>query len=211
MPTVKRTAPAKKSFARRPTAKRAPAKKAAAKKAAGAGGGTFFDHLRKPPTQLSKPPKKQGTTKAQVTPASPKRPPPTYEPGTVFVAMSFRGDGMDDSFAAIRSACKALKLVARRVDEVNSSGVIILEIVDLIERAEFIVVDLTHERPNVYYELGYAHGVGNLPSNILLVAKDGTDLHFDIAALRVRYYKSVAELKKLAKASLGGMIKAAKG
>jgi hypothetical protein len=61
-------------------------------------------------------------------------------------------------FSAITDTCKALKLKARRVDEAATSGFIILEIVDLIERAEFIIFDLTHERPNVYYELGYAHG-----------------------------------------------------
>ena len=35
------------------------------------------------------------------------------------------------------------------------------DISELILKAEFIVCDLTLERPNVYYELGYAHGAGN--------------------------------------------------
>lgn len=125
--------------------------------------------------------------------------------------MSFRGKGMDASFAAIKGACKALKLVARRVDDISGSGMIILDVVNLIERAEFIVVDLTYERPNVYYELGYAHGVGNQPDNILLVAREGTELHFDIAALRVQYYKSTVHLRNLVKTAIGAMLKAAKG
>ena len=124
------------------------------------------------------------------------------------MAMSFSQPGMDDVFTAIKNSCKELKLNAKRVDESVTSGFIILEIVDLIERAEFIVFDLTHERPNVYYELGYAHGVGNAPSNILLVAKQGTSLHFDIAALRVQFYDSTETLRRIVTTSLGEMLKA---
>jgi hypothetical protein len=52
-------------------------------------------------------------------------------------------------------------LHASRVDENVGSGIVIREISELIERAEFIICDLTLERPNVYYELGDAHGAGN--------------------------------------------------
>ena len=208
MAIAHKAAPAKKAAAKRAPAKKPAAQKLATKKAAAkkGGGGSFYDYVRSSPVQLE-----SSSSKSPKTKPSSKIQPLGFESGSVFVAMSFRGDGMDDSFAAIRKACKSLKLVARRVDELNSSGVIILEIVHLIERAEFIVVDLTHERPNVYYELGYAHGVGNLPSNILLIAKDGTDLHFDIAALRVRYYKSIADLERLVKTSLTGMINSSRG
>jgi hypothetical protein len=127
--------------------------------------------------------------------------------GLVFVAMSFQEKGGDEVFKAIKEACKTMRLNARRVDENTSSGFIILEIIDLIEKAEFIVFDLTHERPNVYYELGYTHGVGNSPSNILLLAKHGTKLHFDIAALRVRFYKSTEELRDVIKKNLTAMMK----
>ena len=134
----------------------------------------------------------------------------TYVKGLVFVGMSFQGDGGEEAFKAIKDSCKSIKLNARRVDENFSSGFIILEIIDLIEKAEFIVFDLTYERPNVYYELGYAHGVGNSPSNILLLAKDGAKLHFDIAALRVRFYKSTEDLRQIIKKNLSEMMKASR-
>lgn len=54
--------------------------------------------------------------------------------GLVFVAMSFQGKGMEEAFSAIKDSCRLLKLNARRVDENASSGFIILEIIDLIER-----------------------------------------------------------------------------
>jgi hypothetical protein len=97
---------------------------------------------------------------------------------------------------------------ARRVDENIGSGFVIREVAGLIERAEFIVCDLTNERPNVYYELGYAHGVGNEAMDILLIAKEGTALHFDIAPLRVQYYSSTEHLRAIVSSGLKAMITA---
>ena len=115
---------------------------------------------------------------------------------------------MTDAYVAIKDECKKLKLRTKRVDENSGSGLIIREITDLIERCEFIVCDLTNERPNVYYELGYAHGVGNEAMDILLIAKEGTIIHFDIAPLRVHYYSSSEHLRMLISSNLKAMIKA---
>ena len=131
-----------------------------------------------------------------------------FEEGLVFVIMPFRGQEMADAYAAIKDECKKLKLRANRVDENTGSGLVIREITDLIERCEFIICDLTGERPNVYYELGYAHGVGNEAMEILLIAKEGTALHFDIAPLRVQYYSSSEHLRTIISSNLKAMIKA---
>jgi hypothetical protein len=131
-----------------------------------------------------------------------------FEEGLVFVIMPFRGQEMTDAYGAIRDECKKLRLRSKRVDENTGSGLVIREITELIERSEFIVCDLTHERPNVYYELGYAHGVGNEALDILLVAKEGTVLHFDIAPLRVHYYSSTEHLRAIISTNLKAMIKA---
>lgn len=130
-----------------------------------------------------------------------------FEEGLVFVIMPFKGQEMNDVYSAIRDECRKLKLKSKRVDENVGSGVIIREITDLIERAEFIICDISQERPNVYYELGYAHGVGNESTDILLIAKDGTPLHFDIAPLRVQFYSSTEHLRSIVSSSLKQMIK----
>lgn len=134
-----------------------------------------------------------------------------FIPDLVFVIMAFSGEGMQDTYSAIKDECHKLHLNARRVDENIGSGLIIGEITDLIEKAEFIICDLTYERPNVYYELGYAHGVGNESSDILLIAKEGTVLHFDIAPFRVQYYRSTEHLRTILNTSLKGMIKTTRG
>lgn len=87
-----------------------------------------------------------------------------------FVIMPFHADPeMTPSYDAVRRARSKLHLAAKRADEVVGSGRVIDDIIELIPKSEFIVCDLTIERPNVYYELGYAHGVGNRPLDILLM------------------------------------------
>ncbi len=135
-----------------------------------------------------------------------------WERGLVFVIMPFQADPeMSASYDAVKRACSKLHLRAKRADEVVGSGRVIDDIVQLILESEFIVCDLTLERPNVYYELGYAHGVGNRPLDIMLIAKQGTALHFDIAPLRVRYYRDPQHLEMLAESDLSAMITETRG
>ena len=101
-----------------------------------------------------------------------------FEEGLVFVIMPFRGQEMADICAAIKDECKKLRLRAKRVDENIFVRSCHSEITDHIERSEFIVCDLTKERPNVYYELGYAHGVNNEAMDILLIAREEKELFF---------------------------------
>ena len=126
--------------------------------------------------------------------------------GLVFVGLSFEGSGMREAYSAIEDECRKLDLTARRVDENVGAGLVVDEIEELIEDAEFVVFDLTYERPNVYYELGYARGVGNEPLDILLVAHKGTKIHFDIAPYRVQFYESTEHLRGLVARNLAGMM-----
>jgi hypothetical protein len=121
--------------------------------------------------------------------------------------MPFRGEDSDEIFSAIKAGCSRIYLKAKRADENAGSGLIIDEIMELIDDAEFIVCDLTGERPNVYYELGYAHGAENEPQRILLIAKEGTKLHFDIAPLRAEFYKSAEDLQTIVTNKLKAMRK----
>lgn len=131
----------------------------------------------------------------------------TFVAGTVFVGMAFDLPGeISDTFQAIKRVCRKHKLSARRVDDQVGSGPIPNKILKEIEHAEFLIFDLTVERPNVYYELGYAHGVGNRSEEILLVAKNGTKIHFDIAQLAILFFESAIDLERKLATRLERMI-----
>ena len=135
----------------------------------------------------------------------------TFERGLVFVIMPFTSPESAATYDVIKDECTRLGLRARRVDDTGGSGFVIKEVTFLIEQAEFIVCDLSAERPNVYYELGYAHGVGNEADDILLIARTGTNLHFDIAPLRVWHFADTAELRQILSREVARMIRVTRG
>jgi len=134
---------------------------------------------------------------------APHYPQVTYKPREVFVLMEMTTEDSGPVYSAIKAACHAINLVAIRADEKAGAGLIMKDVDTLMGRAEFLVFDLTKERPNVYYELGYAHGIGNNATNILLVAREGTVIAFDVAPLRVHFYRSLEHLQSMVSAQLG--------
>ena len=108
----------------------------------------------------------------------------TFVMEKVFVMMPFsKEEGFDDVYSAIEDECRKLGLKAEREIRTFGAGIILRKIFEAIEKAEFIIADLSSERPNVYYELGYAQGVGNTESDILIIAKKGTKIHFDVSPI----------------------------
>lgn len=113
--------------------------------------------------------------------------------GYVFVAMPIGpANPYDDVLDAIKEACQKCGLSAERVDEAQANERITDRILESIQKAEYVIVDLTEARPNVFYEAGYAHGIGKLP---VYVAKVGTELEFDLKDYPVIFYDSYRELK----------------
>jgi hypothetical protein len=97
-------------------------------------------------------------------------------PRLVFVIASFAED-MEPAFEAVEAAAKAVDLDAYRVRDIPGDYRITDTILSEIERARFVVADLTHERPNVYFELGYARGLGK---RVITIKRAGARAHFDV-------------------------------
>ena len=98
------------------------------------------------------------------------------DPKFIFVISAFLND-MDPVYISVEAAARAVGLIAKRVKDVPGDYRITDRIIEMIHRARFVIADLTHERPNVYFELGYARGIGK---TVVTIARQGTNVHFDV-------------------------------
>jgi hypothetical protein len=101
---------------------------------------------------------------------------PGPDDGLVFVVSSFSRE-MEPIFEAIAAAARAAGLHAERVKDVRGDYRVTERILLMIRQARFVVADLTHERPNVYFELGYARALGK---TVITILRAGTAVHFDV-------------------------------
>ena len=99
---------------------------------------------------------------------------------------------LEDVLDSIKEGAQRCGVQAERVDEAPSNERITDRILESIRKAEFVIVDLTYSRPNVYYEAGYAQGIGKTP---VFVAKKGTELEFDLKDYPVIFFESYRQLK----------------
>lgn len=77
----------------------------------------------------------------------------------------------------IKMTCSDLNSYAERVDEQIFKERILDRIYNQISKADVIIADMTGRNPNVYYEVGYAHGIGK---DVILLTQDSTDIPFDL-------------------------------
>ncbi len=72
----------------------------------------------------------------------------------------------------------------------------ISEIMDVIRgnirAARLIIADMSNNNPNVFYELGYAQGIGK---DVILITKDRSQVPFDLRSISSIEYKTITDLK----------------
>jgi hypothetical protein len=119
----------------------------------------------------------------------------TFIPNLAFIIMAMDPSKpeLDDICNTIMEVCQSFAIIAKRADDIEHAEKITEVVLQNIANAEFLIADLTEERPNVYYEIGFAHALGKRP---ILYRKTGTKLHFDLAVHNVPEYKNLTELRK---------------
>lgn len=133
----------------------------------------------------------------------------------LFLSMPFGGNRgtflrkeYDKRAQAIALECKQKKVKCVRVDNYRSAVPIMKRVYRKIWNCDIYLVDLSGERPNVYYELGVMDGYGCWDETILLVAKKGTNIHFNVQHRPVFQFSSNTELRAIIRGALPKMIKA---
>lgn len=112
---------------------------------------------------------------------------------TLFIAMPMSDEypELPDVLNAIKVAALECGLKPLRIDDEMSKDPITPRVLKKLQTAEFVVADLTHGRPNVYYEAGFAEALGNTP---IYIARTGTNIEFDTQDYPVNFFENTEEL-----------------
>lgn len=111
-----------------------------------------------------------------------------------FIMMSIAPENpeLEDILSATKRVSKEIGVECIRVDEIEHTGKITDLILEYINTSKYLICEISTERPNVYYELGYAHGRGK---EVVLIARQGSNIHFDIKDYNIIYYRNITELE----------------
>lgn len=107
---------------------------------------------------------------------------------SIFAAMPFAREYEDTFFVAMAPSADSVGAVCRRVDQEEYVGDIVKRIETMISEATAVVVDLSEAKPNVFYEAGFAQGIGK--PLIPICQTPIKDLPFDVNHWNIiEYYR----------------------
>lgn len=101
-----------------------------------------------------------------------------------FVAMPFDED-LRNTYDVIESVAEYCALDCVRADRIAQSRQITDDINSNIENARVVIADLSGNNPNVFYEVGLAHGRGK---RVVLMVQRETIVPFDLRGIRYLRY-----------------------
>jgi hypothetical protein len=112
----------------------------------------------------------------------------------VFVVMKYDDPELDAMYRrVVKPIATRFGYDVIRVDEIPDSGNITVQILEGIGASKIVYVDLSGERPNCYYEAGYAQALGK---EMIFALRAGDPVHFDLAGYRLIRWRNEKALAK---------------
>lgn len=118
----------------------------------------------------------------------------TFRPNTAFIMMWMdeKNHALEDVHNVVKRCFENIGVSAERADDIEHDGRITEEIINKIQTSEYLFADLSGSRPNVYYEVGFAHA---LSKRVILFRRKGESVHFDLAGYNCPEYKNMSDLE----------------
>lgn len=108
--------------------------------------------------------------------------------GTAFVVMPIKPE-FDLTLGLITDVCSSIGIKAQRADDISKQDFIMANILDGIAKSEIVIVDITGNNPNVFYELGIAHTLRSRTSTLIITQdEDVSKSPFDIRHWSILQY-----------------------
>lgn len=132
------------------------------------------------------------------------------DPQLCFVLMPFSDSLQPIYDDHIRPTVESAGLVCQRADDVVGTNAITWDIWERINRARFLIADLTNQNANVFYELGLAHAISK---DVVLLTQSMDFVPFDLKSLRCIVYdftpRGVQKLQSTLKSTIDALMKSA--
>lgn len=107
------------------------------------------------------------------------------ETNIAFVLMPFSRKYQEVYDDVLKPTLNRLGIECKRADDIKKPGAIIGQIWEGIQKAEFIIADITGQNPNVFYELALSDV---LWKRVILISQDTEKIPFDIRHMRILQY-----------------------
>ncbi|MGE0629467.1 MAG: hypothetical protein AB7O43_16765 [Hyphomicrobiaceae bacterium] len=120
----------------------------------------------------------------------------------LFIAMPFADEFFDEYEIGFCEAAKSCNFVCERLDLEHFTGDVVAEIKKRIIDSQGVIALLNGHNPNVFLEVGFALA-HNKP--VILVAKEGVKLPFDVSGQRCILYRNISHLRDLLSKSIASL------
>jgi hypothetical protein len=139
------------------------------------------------------------SAQAEIESAEQAQQPPVPQPKRAFVVMPFSPEFNDIYILGIREVAEQLGIIVERADSIEHNQSIPDVIREKIVQSDVVIADTTQHNPNVFYEIGLAHGI---QKETILICRDAGEIPFDIAAINHVVYSSIVDLRERLRARL---------